>query len=159
MYLHISVRGCTTKISLCIVKCNGMQENAAGQLKVKWWSHRWQEMKYFWHRSFVITTSADSTLSRKPAEVPTIFLSLQNLATWCTSSPGRSTSSWRRWRRKSLPDWNGYNSITGEVLIKTIKDYQNDKDCYWHYGRSIGAFKNIRMHIIIKQEGDKNEVE
>lgn len=58
-----------------------MQENAAGQLKVKWWSHRWQEMKYFWHRSFVITTSADSTLSRKPAEVPTIFLSLQNLAT------------------------------------------------------------------------------
>ena len=80
-------------------------------------------------------------------------------STWCTSSPCRSTSSWRRWRRKSLPDWNGYNSITGEVLIKTIKDYQNDKDCYWHYGRSIGAFKNTRRHIIIKQEGDKNEEE
>ena len=44
-------------------------------------SHRWQEMKYFWHRSFVITTSADRTLLRKPAEVPTMFLSLQNLAT------------------------------------------------------------------------------
>ena len=27
------------------------------------------------------------------------------------------------------------------------------------YGRSISAFKNIRMHIIIKQEGDKNEEE
>ena len=78
---------------------------------------------------------------------------------WRTSSPCRSTSSWRRWRRKGLPDWNGYNSTTGVVLIKTILDYQNDKDCYWHYGRSIGAFKNIRMHIIIKQEGDKNEVE
>ena len=65
----------------------------------------------------------------------------------------------RNLRRKSLPDWNGYNSITGEVLIKTFKDYQNDKDCYWHYGRSRGAFKNTRRQIIIKQEGDKNEVE
>ena len=45
------------------------------------------------------------------------------------------------------------------MLIKTIKDYQNDKDCYRHYGRSIGAFKNTRRHIIIKQEGDKNEEE
>ena len=80
-------------------------------------------------------------------------------STWCMSSPCRSTSSWRRWRRKSLPDWNRYNSITGEVLIKTIKDYQNDKDCNWHYGRSIGAFKNTRRHIIIKQEGNKNEEE
>ena len=31
-----------------------------------------------------------------------------------------------------------------------------DDTCWW---RCIGAFKNIRMHIIIKQEGDKNEVE
>ena len=31
-----------------------------------------------------------------------------------------------------------------------------DDTCWW---RSIGAFKNIRMHIIIKQEGDKNEEE
>ena len=31
-----------------------------------------------------------------------------------------------------------------------------DDTCWW---RSIGAFKYIRMHIIIKQEGDKNEVE
>ena len=30
---------------------------------------------------------------------------------------------------------------------------------FWHYGRSIGAFKNTRRHIIIKQEGDKNEEE
>ena len=45
------------------------------------------------------------------------------------------------------------------VLIKTIIDYQNNMDCYWHYGRSINAFKNIRVHIIIKPEGDKNEME
>ena len=57
------------------------------------------------------------------------------------------------------PDWNGYNSTKGVMLIKTIIDYQNNMDFYWHYGRSIGALKNIRMHIIIKQEGDKNEVE
>ena len=73
--------------SVCIHKpvesdCN--QPNLIGYIdgdtEIFCW-HLWQEMKYFWHRSAVITWSAESTLSRNPWEVPTMFLSLQNLLT------------------------------------------------------------------------------
>ena len=137
-----------------------------------------------------------------------------------TSSPCRSTSLWRRWRRMTLPmrleiinndqihftwylskcglfddrDMDGLEVLDDFKMLNMVHHAHHagrhhrgggeegrvcqiemdiirqqvwsiDDTCWWRsiddtcWWRSIGAFKYIRMHIIIKQEGDKNEVE
>ena len=78
--------------------------------KTMFFFHLWQETKYFWQRSAVTTWSAETTLSTKPADVPTMFLSLQNLL------------------------WSLEQSVLKE-MTPNLKLYVTDKHTQWGWTR------------------------